>query len=53
MPLQRCQVNGKPGWKYGKHGACYIGKSGKKRAIRQMKAMFANGFQGDHPVQKE
>ena len=46
MPLIKCQQNGKKGWKYGPNGTCYIGKTGKKRAIRQMKAMYANGYQG-------
>lgn len=44
MPLLRCQVNGKVGWKYGKHGKCYVGKNGKKRAIQQMKAIIASGY---------
>lgn len=35
MPLKRCSKNGKSGWKWGNHGACYTGKDGKKKAIKQ------------------
>lgn len=35
MPLKRCTVDGKSGWKWGNEGKCYTGKDGKKKAIRQ------------------
>lgn len=43
MPIQLCEINGKPGFKYGKQGKCYTynpknetsKKNAKKRAIRQ------------------
>jgi hypothetical protein len=35
MPLKQCQINGKPGWKWGNEGKCYPGDSGKKKAIAQ------------------
>jgi len=45
MPLQQCVTNkGKAGWRFGKHGKCYPGKSGKARAKAQMRAMIANGY---------
>lgn len=24
MPIQRCNINGKPGWRWGKKGNCYL-----------------------------
>lgn len=44
MPLMRCQVDGKFGWKYGPNGHCYTGPDAKKKAIEQMKAMIAAGY---------
>jgi hypothetical protein len=43
MPLQRCTTDGKPGWKYGDSGACYVYTSGddasekeaKRKAVKQ------------------
>lgn len=35
MPLKKCQVNGKEGWKWGDAGKCYTGPGGKKKAIKQ------------------
>lgn len=35
MPLKRCQINGKDGWKWGDEGKCYTGPQGKKKAIAQ------------------
>jgi hypothetical protein len=35
MPLKNCSENGKNGWKWGDEGKCYIGKDGKKQAIKQ------------------
>ena len=34
------------GWKFGKRGKVYTGKDAKKKAKRQMAAMYANGFSG-------
>lgn len=47
MPLKKCVVDGKSGWKYGDNGHCYPGKNGKKEAIKQWVAMTYNGFKGD------
>ena len=41
------------GWKYGEHGTCYVGKKGKKKAIKQMKAMYANGYKGPAPTSED
>lgn len=35
MPLKECESDGKKGWKWGDQGHCYVGKDGKKQAIRQ------------------
>jgi len=35
MPLKKCSVNGKSGWKWGDQGHCYTGPGGKKKAIKQ------------------
>ena len=35
MPLKKCSVDGKGGWKWGDQGHCYPGKEGKKKAIKQ------------------
>lgn len=35
MPLQRCQINGKFGWKWGQRGKCYTGPTAKLRAVKQ------------------
>lgn len=48
MPFMHCQVKGKRGWKYGRSGKCYAGKSGKKRAQRQARAMHAAGYKSKH-----
>lgn len=39
MPLTRCEVNGKSGWKWGSSGKCYTGEGGKRRAIQQATAI--------------
>jgi len=35
MPLKKCSESGKSGWKWGDKGKCYIGKDGKKKALKQ------------------
>lgn len=44
MPIKKCSKNGKSGYKWGNSGKCYTGKQGKKRATKQMKAIFASGY---------
>lgn len=36
MPLKKCQTNGKPGYKYGDSGNCYLKKAD---ALKQMVAI--------------
>lgn len=39
MPIQKCYINGKSGFKYGSTGKCYRSKS---KALRQMRAIKAS-----------
>lgn len=42
MPIKRCQINGKDGWKYGDVGKCYTGPNGKQKAISQAIAIVSS-----------
>jgi len=37
MPRQRCVLKGQPGFKWGKHGKCYIYKKGNRKSRQQAK----------------
>ena len=41
MPLMKCRVGGKPGWKYGEQGKCYTYEPGDKKseAAAKLKAV--------------
>jgi len=41
MPLKRCRLKDKPGWKYGDNGACYTYTAGneKSEAAAKLKAI--------------
>lgn len=41
MPVQRCQVDNKPGWKWGESGKCYTGPDAKAKAAAQGRAAHA------------
>lgn len=41
MPIKKCTINGKQGWKYGDVGTCYTGPNGKKKAIAQAIAIVS------------
>jgi len=49
MPIQNCQVDKKPGYRYGQSGKCYIYKEGDKasqtRARKQGIAQIINSFE--------
>lgn len=32
MPVKRCRLNNKPGWKYGDEGKCYTYTAGNKKS---------------------
>lgn len=42
MPIKKCIINGKSGWKYGDVGTCYTGPNGKKKAIAQAIAIVSS-----------
>jgi hypothetical protein len=46
MPVKKCVVNGKTGYKWGNTGKCYTGKGAKAKATRQGRAAYANGYKG-------
>ena len=44
MPLMKCPLSGgRKGTKFGKSGKCY---TSPKEALKQARAMFANGYTG-------
>jgi len=49
MPLQRCQVGERSGWRWGKSGKCYVGSGAKAKAAKQGAAIKASGFQ-EHDI---
>lgn len=42
MPIKKCQLNGKVGYKWGDAGMCYIGPDAKAKAIAQGTAALAS-----------
>ena len=42
MPLMRCEIEGKDGWKWGASGTCYVGPEAKEKALEQGKAIEAS-----------
>lgn len=38
MPVERCFKDGKPGYRYGKKGVCYVYELGNKQSHDQAKA---------------
>jgi|GEM_PF-2387453 len=49
MPIQKCKTKtGKSGFKAGKTGKCYAGKSGKKKAIKQELAIAHSSGRKPH-----
>lgn len=42
MPVQRCQRDGKDGWRWGKGGKCFTGKGARAKAERQGRAVEAS-----------
>lgn len=44
MPLQRCKVKGKLGWKWGQSGKCYLGPGAIAKARKQEAAIRASGW---------
>ena len=46
MPVKSCKKNGKTGKKWGNSGKCYTGKGAAKKAQKQARAAYANGYKG-------
>jgi len=46
MPVKSCKKKGKSGKKWGGKGKCYTGKNAKKKANKQARAAYANGYRG-------
>ena len=38
MPVERCSLNGKPGYRWGKKGKCYTYTSGDEQSKERAKA---------------
>lgn len=43
MPIRKCKVKNRSGFKAGSRGKCYVGKSAYKKAVNQNKAIHAKG----------
>ena len=43
MPIKKV---GKNSYKWGDHGKVYSGKNAHAKAVKQMKAAYANGYKG-------
>jgi SPP1 gp7 family putative phage head morphogenesis protein len=58
LPIQTCEINGKPGYKWGETGKCYTYTPGNKKeekqalakAKEQMKAIYASGYNEDELI---
>lgn len=44
MPVKRCKIKGKNGFKYGDEGNCYTGPTGKIKAAKQGLAIINSGY---------
>jgi len=44
MPVHKCQINGKPGHKWGQSGKCYTGPDSEKKARQQGVAEIISGY---------
>jgi len=42
MPIYKITQKGKTGYRYGKHGKVYFGKTAKEKAEKQMRAIYAS-----------
>lgn len=39
MPIERCQSEGKSGYRWGKSGKCYVGPGAREKAAEQGRAI--------------
>ena len=47
MPIQRCKIKGKLGYKWGASGKCYVGYGALAKAERQAQAIYSSGYTGN------
>ena len=47
MPVMKCQKNGKPGYKWGQSGVCFLGPNARARALAVGRAIAANKDRSD------
>jgi hypothetical protein len=47
MPVEKCTINGKSGWRWGKSGKCYTGPGAKAKAAKQGRAIKVSQTQSD------
>lgn len=47
MPLIQCQINNRPGWKWGETGKCFIGNNARQMALAQGRAIKASQPRND------
>lgn len=47
MPVERCQREGRPGWRWGGEGHCFIGPDAKAEAEEQGRAIAASQMRND------
>ena len=47
MPITRCKVKGKLGYKWGQSGKCYVGFGAREKAEHQATAIYAQGWTGN------
>lgn len=52
MPLERCQTDGRPGWKWGESGKCYVYTAGNEESesAARKKAMAQASAMGEFPA---
>ena len=47
MPIQRCRIDGRSGFKWGESGRCYAGSNARAKAAKQAAAIRASGWTGN------
>jgi SPP1 gp7 family putative phage head morphogenesis protein len=53
MPVMKCTLNGRKGWKFGASGKCHTGAGAKSKAGKQGRAIKAIDFSGVRNDQKD
>ena len=54
MPVMKCTINGKPGYKWGQSGICYTGEDAKAKAAMQGRAiLISEAHKAGHDTKEE